>query len=162
VFADFRVAPTEKLPTSQTCQRSLFPFLQIYYTTFRIFRRFASGMPIRPLPFALESICRFRKAASGVPLEGGQAHRVLDRKRLSFVLTTLARAGVDHPRIAKEPDISFIFIVTQPFPGCRRRRVPASRAGAVVLQSSDIAFAAAVGYATGACRCGNLLSEPCL
>lgn len=68
-----------------------------------------------------ETTDRTPQTVSGVPLEGGQAHRGHDQIRTIFVLTTLTQEGIIHPRVIKEPPY-FTYILAYPaFKRCSAR-----------------------------------------
>jgi hypothetical protein len=114
-FSDLR--RVKRVPASQICQRSTF------FSCMHIIARSASlrknpsllraGRQLRgadpPVVIRPETTHRTLQTVSGVPLEGGQAHRGPGRLRTTFVLTTLTREGIAHPRVVKEPLVSTIF-----------------------------------------------------
>jgi hypothetical protein len=117
-FADLR--RVKRVPASPTSQRATFLSSNFIITrqpvsgktpAFRYAGQLQGADPavvIRP-----ETTPRTLQTVSGVPLDGGQAHRGHDQVRTTFVLTKLTRDGVAHPRVFKEPPC-FTYILAYP------------------------------------------------
>lgn len=126
VFWVFRSTPREEGTRIPNLSKSKFLIFRSYYSTFPLPRQKPSlFLSIRQLRGADPSVVirpetthRTLQAVSGVPLEGGQAHRGNDRIRTTFVLTKLTRDGVAHPRAVKEL-LCFTCILAYPVLCCR-------------------------------------------